>query len=90
MFWDDIVENNLFLYRAKKTPDGQIVATAGMDFVGVMTGGADTLEAAVNKTYKRIGMFDFEKLYYRPKFDFMSTEYPTSILNRLKAIERFL
>jgi phosphoribosylamine-glycine ligase len=89
IMWYPSVEDNMFLYSVKKQGD-DIMTVGGMDFVGCMTGAADTLEAAVNKTYARVDKFDFEQLYYRYKGDFLATDYKTSIPNRLEAIKRFL
>jgi hypothetical protein len=55
-----------------------------------MTGSSDTLESAVNKMYRGLDKFHFERLYLRPSFDFMSRDYPTSILNRLDAVREWL
>ncbi|MBF0555647.1 MAG: hypothetical protein HQK96_14045 [Nitrospirae bacterium] len=89
LLWDESVNDNLFLYRIKKL-ESDIVVVGGFDFFGVMTAAGDTMEKAVDDVYKRIAMLSFERLYYRPKFDFLSTEYPNSIPNRLKAVEKYL
>jgi phosphoribosylamine-glycine ligase len=89
LVWDKSVENNLFLYRVKKGKDG-IVSVAGMDFFGAMTAAGDTLKEAVDRVYDKVDQVDFEKLYYRPSFDFLSTDYRGSIPNRIKKIGKFL
>lgn len=87
--YDKQTENNLFLYQVKNK--GSMLTTAGSyDFIGVATGGSDVLETAVSKAYAVVEGIDFEKLYYRPKFDFLSMDYKSSILNRLAAIRPFM
>ena len=89
LVWDESIHNNLFLYRVKKHGE-DVVSVGGMDFFGAMATGGDTLEEAVDKVYEMIDKIDFEKLYYRPKFDFLSTEYWNSIPNRIKAVKKYL
>lgn len=89
LFWDDRIDNNLFLYRVKEK-DGQIVSVGGFDLLGTITGAGNSIQEAVNKVYTRVDDFFFEKIYYRPKFDFLSRDYNSSILNRYNAMARFL
>lgn len=48
----------------------------------VATGADDTFDGAVDKAYERIQEVAFTGGGYKPKFDFLTTEYPTSIVNR--------
>lgn len=82
---------DVWLMDAKKK-DGKVVTT-GFDWnLAVLTGANKSIEEAVRKTYKLADdYFSFEAAYYRPKFDYLSLDYPTSILNRLNyGIERHL
>lgn len=90
MFWDPSINNNLFLYNAKKV--GSLIETAmsEMDFVATLTGADNDLQLAVTKTYNRISKFYFEKVYYRHKGDFLDRCYPSSIPNRLDAVLDYL
>lgn len=87
--WDTSIENNLFLYSAKKKGQ-EIVATCDHDFVAVITGAGATVEQTVAALYNRVDKFRLDSKFYRPMFDFLSTEYRDSIPNRLRALERFL
>lgn len=49
-----------------------------------VTGAGRYIDEAVNALYKNVDNFTFAGAYYRPKYDFLSLEYPTSILNRLR------
>jgi hypothetical protein len=41
--------------------------------------------------YRHVDDFSFVGMYYRPKFDYLSLDYPTSIINRLNyGLERGL
>jgi len=87
--WDQAVDDNLFLYRVKMNGD-EVVSVGGYDLLGAATGASDVLETAVSKAYAVVDGVSFDKLYYRPKFDFLSMEYKSSILNRLAAIRPFI
>jgi hypothetical protein len=87
--WDKSIDEHLFLYNVNE--DGEeIVTTSNMDFVGCLTSGGNSAEEAVKGIYKMLDKFYFEKLYYRPMFDFLSKDYGSSIPNRIKAVEKFL
>lgn len=90
MWWDKAIERNLFLYQNRKEGDLTVTANSDMDFVATITGADDDMRNAAIKTYNRVDKFIFEKMYYRPKFDFLSTDYPTSIPNRLNALLDYL
>lgn len=80
--WKESVEKDLWLWDAKK--EGSRIVSAGNDWnLGVMTGAGKSIEDAVNRMYKHVDDFSFVGTYFRPKFDYLSLEYPTSIPNRL-------
>lgn len=89
MTWEPEIDDFLFVYHAHRKGK-EIVTTSDSDFIGVMTAAGDEIDEVVAALYKRVDQFHFEKLYYRPEFDFLSTDYKSSILNRLEAIEPFL
>lgn len=79
----DEAEACTFLYEVKAEKDGKLVSTTqGFDFAVVATA-SDDLNEAIDECYKYAEMVMFEGKYIRPKFDFRSYEYPTSILRRL-------
>ena len=84
------VEKNLWLWDVLKKKDKLV--TAGENWnLGVMTGAGRSINEAVNQLYANIDAFSFVGYYYRPKFDYVSLDYPTSILNRLNyGLERGL
>ncbi len=87
--FDDAIANNLFLYRIKEKK-GECVSVGGLDLLGVATGASNVLETAVSKAYEVVKGVKFENLFYRPKFDFLSMDYRSSILNRFAAIKPFI
>ena len=87
--WKDDVDNNLFLYQVKRVGK-DILSVGGMDLLGVATGASDVLETAVSRAYEVVDGVTFENLYYRPKFDFLSMAYKSSILSRFAAIQPFI
>lgn len=76
------IEKDVWLWDVKKK--GKKLKNLGYgDFIGVITGSGTSVEEAVNKMYKNLEKFSFLGAYYRPKADYISLGYSTSILNRL-------
>lgn len=48
----------------------------------VATGAGESIEDATDECYERIEQIEFDCGLIRPKFDFLSQDYPTSITNR--------
>ncbi|HVZ12471.1 MAG TPA: hypothetical protein VG965_05560 [Patescibacteria group bacterium] len=76
------VEKDIWLWDVKKK--GQKMVNIGYgDIIAVVTGTGDSVEEAVNRMYRNLDKFSFLGAYYRPKADYVSLGYSTSILNRL-------
>lgn len=73
-------EKNIFIYDCYKD-DGIKTVGNNFDFAVVM-GSGDCIEDAVEDAYENVENITLETKYYRPEFDFMSEDYPTSIMNR--------
>ncbi len=82
MSWLESVDNNIFCYELKRDAEKKITSLAGSSDLVVVAAAGNSIKEAVDKTYKAMEGFSFEDLYYRPKSDFNSTDYPTSIPNR--------
>ena len=84
------VEKDVWLWDVRKK--GKKLKNVGYgDIIAVITGTGNSVEEAVSRMYKNLGKFSFLGAYYRPKADYVSLGYPTSILNRLNyGIERGL
>ncbi len=76
------VEKDIWLWDAKKKGK-KLVNTGYGDIIAVITGSGSSVEEAVNRMYKSLDKFSFLDAYYRPKADYLSLGYSTSILNRL-------
>ena len=77
------IERDLWMWDVKMKADGQIL-TVGTDWnLAIMTGSGKSIEEAVGNLYKNIDGLAFVGGYFRPKDDYLSLDYPTSILNRL-------
>jgi len=84
------IDDDLWLVDARKEYD-RLVSCGYSDTVGVMTGEGHSIREATKRAYRAIGQFSFEGAYYRPEFDFMTTEYKSSIVNRVNyGLERGL
>jgi len=84
------VAGQLWLWDAKDE-DGRLVSAGDDENLGVMTGTGSSIEAAVGQMYRCVDDFSFVGVYYRPKFDYLSMDYPTSIVNRVNyGLERGL
>ncbi|RYG22943.1 hypothetical protein EON82_15590 [bacterium] len=83
----DDARKTLWLQDVASGPSG--LQTAGFAHsIGVATGTARSVEEAADIAYAQLDYIAVESSVHRPKFDYLSREYPTSILNRLhKALE---
>jgi hypothetical protein len=82
--------SSLWLWDVKDQ-DGRLVTAGDDGNLAVVTGTGNSIEAAVTQLYRSVDDFSFVGVYYRPKFDFLSMDYPTSIVNRLNyGLERGL
>lgn len=60
-------------------------STVGFDYqLGIVTGFGDTIEASAKRAYMYVDGISFEDKVYRNKKDYLSTDYPSSIVNRYK------
>ncbi len=76
------IEKDVWLWDVYKR--GRRLVTAGDDWnLAVITGAGYSLKEAVDSAYANIEEFSFAGSYWRPKFDYLSLDYHTSILNRL-------
>ncbi len=85
------VEKDVWLWDVKKTDRGTF-ASVGTDWnLAIITGAGKSINEAVNRLYRNVEGFAFVGAYYRSKDDYVSMDYPTSILNRLNyGLERGL
>ena len=84
------VAGGLWLWDVKLEKN-RLVSAGDDDNLGVITGSGTSIESAVNQMYRNVDDFSFVGVYYRPKFDYLSMDYPTSIVNRLNyGLERGL
>lgn len=74
-------EERTFIFETKAEGDKYVSTGGGWDLV-VFVGSGDTINAAADVAYAAVEEFAFEDLYYRPKFDFLSFDYQSSIPNR--------
>lgn len=84
------VEKDIWLWDVKRKGKKLINIGYG-DSLAVVTGSGKSVEEAVNRMYRNLDKFSFMGAYYRPKADYLSLGYATSILNRLNyGLERGL
>ncbi len=85
------IEKDLWLWDVKRN-NGEKILTVGSDWnLAIITGSGKSINEAVNKLYKNVDGFSFVGSYYRSEHDFISLDYPTSILSRLNyGLERGL
>ncbi|MBX3708639.1 MAG: hypothetical protein KIT56_09410 [Gammaproteobacteria bacterium] len=85
------IEKDLWLWDVRKNQRGKLV-TVGFDWnLAVITGAGKSIDEAVGKMYRNVDGFAFVGAYYRSKDDYLSLDYPTSIINRLNyGLERGL
>ena len=85
------IEKDLWLWDVRKNQRGKFV-TVGTDWnLAIITGAGKSIDQAVGKMYRNVDGFAFVGAYYRSKDDYLSLDYPTSIINRLNyGLERGL
>jgi hypothetical protein len=85
------IEKDLWLWDVKRN-NGEKILTVGSDWnLAIITGAGKSINEAINKLYKNVDGFSFVGSYYRSEHDFISLDYPTSILSRLNyGLERGL
>lgn len=77
------IEKDLWLWDVRKNQRGKLV-TVGSDWnLAVITGAGKSIDEAVGKMYRNVDGFAFVGVYYRSKDDYLSLDYPSSIINRL-------
>lgn len=67
----------------KKTKNGSFLSVGYDKHLAPITGSGKTIAHAIDNLYKNVSGFLLAGLYYRPKFDYISKDYTSSILNRL-------
>ena len=88
-------EKDFFIMQCKLKQIGkekQLVNVGYREFdsapLGYVVGRGDTMESATKSIYKTLKGVSLKGLYYRPKFDWMSEDYVSSIPNRMKFLEK--
>lgn len=77
------LQKDIWLWDVKKDKNNDLL-TVGSDWnLAVVTGSGKSINEAINKTYRTLENLSFSGAYYRSKDDYLSLDYPTSILNRL-------
>jgi len=85
------VEKDIWLWDVRKNERGNLVSV-GTDWnLAIITGAGKSIHEAVNRLYRNVDSFAFVGAYYRPKDDYLSMDYTSSILNRVNyGLERGL
>src|SRR4029077_8965426 len=88
IYYLDEAKGYIHPYQFKKDKNGAIV-NVGVNnwFLATASGYGNTINAAVERAYSTVDNTAFREMMYRPKSDFMSMEYPSSILNRLEFLK---
>lgn len=76
---------HIWPYNVYKKKHEETLYTVGYDIhLSPITASEKTFMKSVDSLYKYAESFAMNNVYYRPKFDFLSRDYSTSILNRLQ------
>ncbi|HVZ58625.1 MAG TPA: hypothetical protein VG935_02635 [Patescibacteria group bacterium] len=85
------VERDVWLWDVKKNERGHLVSVGSDWNLAIITGSGKSINEAINRLYRNVDAFAFVGAYYRPKDDYLSMDYQSSIINRLNyGIERGL
>lgn len=77
------IEKDVWLWDVRKNSRGKLLSVGSDWNLAVITGAGKSIDEAVARLYKNIEAFSFVGAYYRPKDDYVSLDYSSSILNRL-------
>lgn len=83
MDWIEDFSDQLYFYCIQKSEKGYTSVGYRKD-LGVATGASRFLTESVELAYDAIKGFAMTGAYYRPKFDFLTNAYQTSIMNRFR------
>ena len=89
MLWNKRAERNLWIYDCYTKGDEYKTTGMGKDLV-VFTGAGDDIEDAVDEAYDTLENFAFNKIQFRPKFDFLTRDFSSSIINRYEIVNHNL
>lgn len=84
MSFDD--PSHTWVFEMRKNEDGDCVTTGSDWDLVVFTGAGNTVNESVDNAYKARAGFTFDDMAVRPQFDFMSTDYLSSIPNRFNEL----
>lgn len=89
IYWRRASEDYLWIVQAKKDERGCCVSIGDGDpLLGYASSCGDSLSQCVDSVYRIVDGLSFREVIYRPKFDFLSRDYPTSILNRFEFLNK--
>ncbi|MBI5044591.1 MAG: hypothetical protein HZC02_01585 [Candidatus Levybacteria bacterium] len=85
------IEKDVWLWDVRRNERNNIV-TIGTDWnLAVITGAGKSIPQAVNRLYRNVENFAIVGSYHRPKDDYLSMDYQSSIINRINyGLERGL
>lgn len=86
IMWDPEYDHDIWVYEMRKDSVGDYISTGASWDLAVFTGAGDDIEMAVAEAYCARGCFTFDSMITRPRFDFMSRDYLSSIPNRFSAM----
>lgn len=82
-------EDDIYMYDVKLNKD-KIVSVGCEWSLLISTGGDNDINKAVEKCYNTLKGVSFSNGYYRPKFDFVSSDYQNSVMNRYEFTNHWL
>ncbi|MEK7605638.1 MAG: hypothetical protein AAB478_03905 [Patescibacteria group bacterium] len=85
------IEKDVWMWDVRRNEHGNLVSV-GTDWnLAIITGAGKSINEAINKLYRNVDAFAFLGAYYRPKDDYLSMDYTSSIINRVNyGVERGL
>lgn len=90
MRWKDEDIEHVWPFELRKRENDDSRVNVGLEEdVFVITESSDDPEYAVHKAYDILDRFSFKDMYVRSEEDFLSKEYPDSILNRMEAMKKY-
>lgn len=87
VYWKTKYRRQIHLYQVRKDRDRIVNVGLSNSLLGYCSGAADSLESSAESAYRAVEAVSFKELLYRPKSDYLSTDYATALLRRRQVLQ---
>lgn len=84
VYWKEEIADRLYLYQVRKEKESFVNVGCSDILLGYATGYGNTMGACVRRAYETVSGISLKEMLYRHCHDYLSTDYPSAICNRLR------